>query len=165
MPQRSMIGLTIFTLLYPALSFFVDYVPNPMVPGAIIALNMIVIVLAGYFYGPWSGAVAGGMGTALSALIRVSMWDGLAIFPHIIMGFAAGWVFNKYRSEFLSALTVIIGHILNMLFYVRLELLTISPDDIGVTLLGLATEITIDVVAIILIIALFKKWIYSTQRW
>lgn len=91
---KRLLGVTVFTLLYPALAQVIKCIPNPMVPGAILALNMILPVLAGYFYGPSSGAVAGGLGTTLSALIRVSMFDTLAIFPHTVMGIVAGWAGN-----------------------------------------------------------------------
>ena len=164
-PQtKRLIGVIVFTLLYPAMAPLVEYIPNPMVPGAIVALNMIFPVLAGYFYGPLSGAVAGGVGTALAALLRVSMFDGLAIFPHIAMGLAAGWT-GKYRSEILSSITILVGHALNMLFFLRLELFTIPAEEVGVTLLGLAAETMIDIITIVLVIVLLKRWLYHTERW
>lgn len=159
-----LIGVTVFTLLYPALAYVVEYIPNPMVPGAIVALNMILPVLAGYFYGPLSGAVAGGVGTALAALLRASLFDGTAIFPHILMGATAGWM-GKRRAEILSSTTILIGHSLNMLFYLRLGVITIPPEQVGSTLLGLATEAMIDIVAIVLVIALLKRWLYQEHRW
>jgi uncharacterized membrane protein len=161
---KQIIGIAVFTLLYPALAYVVEYIPNPMVPGAIVALNMILPVLAGYFYGPLSGAVAGGVGTALAALLRASLFDGAAIFPHILMGAAAGWM-GKRRAEILSSTTILIGHALNMLFYLRLGVLTIPSERIASTLLGLATEAMIDIVAIVLVIALLKRWLYQEHRW
>jgi uncharacterized membrane protein len=161
---KQVIGIAVFTLLYPAMAYIVKYIPNPMVPGAIVALNMILPVLAGYFYGPLSGAVTGGVGTALSALLRASLFDGTAIFPHILMGAAAGWM-GKSRAEILSSTTILIGHILNMLFFLRLGVITIPPDRVASTLLGLATETMIDIVAIVLVIALLKRWLYQEHRW
>jgi uncharacterized membrane protein len=135
-----------------------------MVPGAIVALNMIMPVLAGYFYGPMSGAAAGGLGTALAALYDASLFNGLAIFPHALMGLAAGWI-GRYRSDLLSATTILLGHTLNMLFYLRLGVISIAPDQWGTTLLGLATETMVDIVAIVLVIALLKRWLYQVERW
>ncbi len=164
-PQtRRLVGIVVFTLIYPATAFVVKYIPNPMVPGAIVALNMIVPVLAGYFYGPVSGALAGGAGTAISALLRASMFDAMAVFPHAVMGAAAGWA-GKSRSEVLSAATIIIGHALNMLFYLRLGVLTVPPERVSLTLLGLAAETMVDIVAIILVILLLKKHLYQKERW
>ena len=65
--RKRVIGVTAFTLAYPAMQLGIQYVPNPMVPGATIALNMILPVLAGYFFGPWSGAVAGGAGAGIAS--------------------------------------------------------------------------------------------------
>lgn len=163
-PQtRRLIEVVGFIMLYPLSAEFIQYIPNPMVPGAIVALNMIVPVLAGYFYGPVTGAVVGGFGTAIAALWRVSMYDGLAIFPHLLMGYAAGWVGN-YRKEFLAALTILIGHSLNMLFYLRLALFSIPASEVGTTLLGLAVETMIDMVAIMLLVAVLKRGLYREAR-
>ncbi|MBU0496144.1 MAG: hypothetical protein KKB13_30185 [Chloroflexi bacterium] len=164
-PQtKRLLGIMAFTLLYPLLGPVVQYIPNPMVPGAIVALNMILPVLAGYFYGPVSGAVVGGVGTALAALLWVDPFDGLAIFPHIVMGALAGWT-GKQRSELLSSAMILVGHALNMLFYLRLGLITISLEEVGVTALGLAAETMIDIIAIVLVIILLKRWLYHEERW
>jgi len=160
--KKRWLGVIIFTLLYPATSqFFTSYLPNPMVPGATIALNMIFPVLAGYFYGAAGGAVAGGVGTALAALGRVSLFDGMAILPHAVMGIAAGWT-GQRRADLLASLTILIGHGLNMLFFLRLKLITIAPEDVGLTLVGLAAEALVDMVAIVLMITLLKK---PMQTW
>lgn len=62
---KAVLGIAAFTLAHPALEIVDQYFSNPMVPGAIIALNMILPVLAGYFFGPWSGAVAGSAGSGV----------------------------------------------------------------------------------------------------
>jgi uncharacterized membrane protein len=153
-------------LAYAGGAYLVRYIPNPMVPGALLALNMVFPVLAGYFYGPYSGVLAGGVGTALAALLRVDMYDALAIFPHAMMGLAAGLAGNR-RSDFLGALSIIVGLLLYLLFYIRFGMLEITPANFSVTLLGLTTETTIDLVAILLIITLLKRWLYQEekQRW
>jgi len=157
-------GLAVFILLYPLVALAFRNVPNPMVPGAILAFNMIFPVLAGYFYGPFSGAVSGATGTAISALLRGSPFDTLSIIPHLIMGLAAGWS-GKYRSDLLSALTIIIGHVLNLIVYAQWGLLKVSPGWLGPAALGLAVEATIDVVAIVLIMAWLGPRLYQTERW
>jgi uncharacterized membrane protein len=161
---KHQIGVLVFTALYPAGAYLVRYIPNPMVPGASVALNMILPVLAGYFYGPLSGATAGCVGTALAALLRVNMWDAVAIFPHTLMGLAAGWAGQK-RSEVLASTTILIGHALNMLFFLRLGMMTITAEQVGPMLLGLAAETMIDIVAIVLVAALLKQWLYESRRW
>jgi uncharacterized membrane protein len=157
-------GLIILTLAYPLTHFIVQYIPNPFVPSANIALNMIFPILAGYLYGPISGAMAGFLGTGLSALLGPDMYDAMSILPHTLMGAAAGLA-GASRSQFPAALTILIGHALNILFYWRFDLLVIG--HINTLLLGLVTESTIGVVAITLLIVLLQKWLYQEQdqRW
>jgi uncharacterized membrane protein len=162
--QKRLLGIAAFTLAYPALELIVQYIPNPMVPGAIIALNMIMPVLAGYFYGPWSGAVAGGAGTGIAALLGGSVFNYLAIIPNAIMGVVAGFS-GRFRSEFLTASTILVGHGLNMLVFIGTGVITIPAGKAGTTLLGLAAESMVDIIAIVLIIHLLKQYLYCPKRW
>lgn len=144
--------------------YLVEYIPNPLVPSASLAINMIFPILAGYFYGPLSGGVAGLLGTGLSALIAPDIYDALAVLPHTFMGFTAGLAGNS-RSQFLAALSILIGHALNILFFWRFDYLSIESPFI--LFLGLLTETTVDIVAVILFIVLFHKKLYrdDDQRW
>ena len=162
--RKRIIGIIVFTLLYPIGAHTAEHIPNPMVPGAIVALNMIFPVLAGYFYGPISGALVGGFGTAISALWRVSMFDAVSIGPHIVMGLTAGWV-GKYRSDVLCSLVVVLGHALNLMFYARMGLMTTLTDQPGLVVLGVAAEATVDIVALVLAMTLLKRWLYEANRW
>lgn len=157
-------GLIVLTLAYPLAHFVVAKIPNPFVPSANLALNMIFPVLAGYFYGPISGAIAGAIGTGLSALVAPDLYDAMSILPHAIMGYVAGLA-GTTQSQFSAALSILCGHLLNILFYWRFDLLTM--DDAGILFLGLLTETTIDVVAIVLIIVVLQKQLYreASQRW
>lgn len=162
--EKSYVGLTLLILAYSLAHYVVQYIPNPVVPNANIAINMIFPILAGYFYGPFSGAVAGALGTGLSALIYADMYDALAILPHVVMGIIAGYAGN-YHLHFMAALSVVAGHLLNVLFFLRLDQLVIqSPYTL---ILGLVTETTVDVVAVVLVIVLFQKRLYREreQRW
>ena len=161
---RTYLGLVIFTLAYPAAHSLVQFIPNPLVPNANLAINMIFPILAGYFYGPFSGAVAGMFGPALSGFVRGDLYDVLAIFPHTLMGFAAGMA-GRSKLQFLAALSVLIGHVLNVFFFWRFDLLTFKMPF--TLILGLLTETTVDVVAITLLIVLFQKTLYREveQRW
>jgi len=161
---QRIIGVTAFTLLFPATAPLAQHIPNPMVPGAIVSLNMILPVLAGHFYGPLSGAIAGGVGTLLAALWLSNKFYAVGLISMTILGAIAGWAGIR-RSETLSAMTIIPAHLLNMLLLTHLELLVIQPEQIKVILLGLATETMIDIVAIVLVITLLKKWLYQKERW
>ena len=50
-PIHPSVTLCVFTLLYALTAPLVEHIPNPMIPGAWLALNMIFPVLAGYFLG------------------------------------------------------------------------------------------------------------------
>jgi uncharacterized membrane protein len=158
------LGLIILTLAYPLTHYIFVHIPNPVVPSANLALNMIFPILAGYFYGPLSGVVAGAIGTGLAAFAGPDMYDALSILPHALMGYAAGLA-GESRSQFAGALSIILGHLLNILFYWRFDLIPFGHVD--TLLLGLLTETTIDVVAIILLIVFLQKTLYTDkeQRW
>lgn len=157
-------GLIILTLAYPLTHIIVHYIPNPVVPSANIALNMMFPILAGYFYGPVSGAIAGALGTGISAILAPDLYDAMSILPHAIMGIAAGYT-GAGRNQLLTGLTVLIGHTLNVFVYWRFNLLVI--DHLNTLFLGIITETTIDLVAIILAIVLLHKRLYkeNIQRW
>lgn len=157
-------GLLILIVAYPLTHFVVQYIPNPFIPTASLALNMIFPVLAGYFFGPLSGALAGALGTGFAALLGADLYDAMAILSHASMGVAAGFT-GVSRAQFLTASTVIIGHALNILFYWRFGLLQF--EHVSTLLLGLLTETTIDMVAIVLLIVLLQKWLHQPveQRW
>lgn len=162
--DRSYLGLILFTLAYPTTHFLVGHIPNPFVPDANLAINMIFPILAGYFYGPVSGSIAALLGTGLSAVFTADIYDALAILPHTVMGIAAGFAGN-FRQQFLAAGAVLIGHALNIFFFWRFDYLSIEKPFI--LALGLFTEMTFDVVAVILFIVLFHKKLYREDggRW
>ena len=77
--------------------------PNPFIPGAIIAVNMIVPVIAGILFGSWTGFLVGIFGTFLNSLTPAgSFFEFLAVLPHGIMGFLAGYFSGKLPSPILS---------------------------------------------------------------
>ncbi len=160
---KRLVGILVLTLLYPLANPLLVYLPNPMVPDAIIALNMILPVLAGYWFGVWSGVMVGGLGAGLSALLWVNAFDAYAILPHALMGAAAGW-FGERRAQTPAAFSILIGHGLNILFYWRMGLMLLDASRIGPILLGLTAEATIDVVAILLLLALLSPRLYCKER-
>lgn len=158
-----MLGAAGFTLLYPLFAPLLSNVPNPMVPGAIVALHLTFPVMAGFFYGPVSGAVAGGAGTALAWLVWRGPFDLLAVLPHLCMGLLAG-LLGRTGSEFITSLAVVPGHLLNMVFFMAFGAMVIEPHMWGLTILGLATESTMDIVIVILVCGQFKARLYSEER-
>ena len=162
--KKRIVGILVLTVLYPITSLMVRYIPNPMVPDAHIALNMIFPVLAGFFYGPMSGATAGCLGTGGAALLYANPFDAAATLPHTFMGILAGFAGRK-GIEFWSALSLLFGHILNLFFFARLGLITIPGEEIGRVSLGLAAETAIGVMAVSLLGALLKRGMFMADRW
>jgi hypothetical protein len=52
-----------------------------------------------------------------------------------------------------------------MLFYLGTGVITIPAETVGITLLGLATESMVDIIAIVILILLLKRHLYCTERW
>jgi uncharacterized membrane protein len=97
--------------------------PNPFIPGAIVAVNMVVPVLAGILFGPRTGFLTGVLGTALNALSPAgSPFERLAILPHGAMGFAAGWLRGRAPAP-IAALALLLGHVLNLAFFALFRLM------------------------------------------
>jgi len=162
--QRRRIGTVVLTVLYPVFALLVHRIPNPVVPGAVVALNMVFPVLAGFFFGPCSGALAGGLGAGLAALVQGSLFDGLAVLPHALMGGLAGRLGSR-GSEMKASLSLLLGHVLNLLFFVRLGLLpgavAVRPD----TGLGLLTECLVEMMAVVLLGMALRKSLFCDERW
>ena len=69
MSTRQIAYVAVLAALYVVVGQVVRFIPNPMVPGAIIALNMVVVVIAGILLGPTSGALVGLIGTAVNGFL------------------------------------------------------------------------------------------------
>jgi uncharacterized membrane protein len=72
MSARQTAYIAMFIALYAVIGQVIRFIPNPMVPGAIIALNMTIVVVAGILLGPAPGAFAGGLGSLLDGIVRGS---------------------------------------------------------------------------------------------
>ena len=152
------------TIAYPIAHALVANIPNPFVAQANVALNMIFPVLAGYFLGSVSGGIAGAVGTGLLALYSGDVYDALAILPHAVMGATAGWL-GAMRARIPAALTLLLEHGLNLAFYWRFGLLSLDhPETLA---LGIITETTVGVVAIVLTIITLNTRLYreGELRW
>lgn len=162
--MRRLIGVAVLTVLFPVAAPLVRHIPNPMIPGAIVSLNMVLPVLAGYFFGPCCGVVAGGVGAGLAALFQVDMFYALAVLPHAVMGGLAGLLGSR-ASELLASLSLLAGHVLNVFFFIRLGLLPVAPEALPSLALGLLTECSVEMVAVVLLATALRQSLYSSERW
>ncbi len=152
-------------VLYIGIGQFVHYLPNPMVPEAIIALNMTIVVIMAYFTGPWEGALIGLVGTLgnflFKLLIRsVDFYELAAVLPHTVMGAYAGWLAirdpNKER-KIITALCIFVGHGLNVAVFIITGLLALQQIASPVFWSGLLTEGIIDIIVILLVISIVEN--------
>jgi PAS domain S-box-containing protein len=160
-------GFLLLTLLYPIFAPIVRYLPNPMIEGAIIAINMIFPVLAGFYFGPKYGAISGSLGTFLSALLIPTPFEWLAIIPHGIMAAFSGIFTRRFKIEEISALSIFIGHFLNVTLFIVTKNKPYSPDSLGPLIFGVACEAMIEILIIILIInyiSVIKKYRDTNQK-
>lgn len=124
---------------------------NPFIPGAVIAVNMIVPVLAGKLGGKRMGAFVGFFATLLNALSPAgSVFEFAAILPHTIMGYVAGSI-SKSQPIPIVALTLIIGHAFNLLSFIAFGLMQFSVLQNLFFWYGLTYELFYGIITIIII--------------
>lgn len=155
MSTRQIAYVAVLAAVYAVVGQVVRFIPNPMVPGAIIALNMVVVVIAGILLGPGSGALVGLIGTFVNAVSPAgNPFEWAAIIPHTIMGFTAGLVGR--RNLVLGSLTIIVGHVLNVLAFILLKLMPANQMTATIFSIGLGAEVVVDVVVILVAVPLLR---------
>ncbi|MBI3998650.1 MAG: ECF transporter S component [Armatimonadetes bacterium] len=160
MPTRLITRVALLATMYVVLGQVVRFIPNPMVPGAIIALNMVVVVIAGMVLGPAAGALVGLVGTFVNAISPAgNPFEWAAIIPHTIMGFVAGLVGRS--SRVLGALTIIVGHVLNIAAFLLIGLLPARQVAVTIFSVGLLTEVVIDIIVIMIAVPLLRPLVSS----
>lgn len=153
--NENLIKIFVMVILYVLLGNINSLVPNPMIPGAVVAVNMIIVVLSGILFGKEVGLITGLMGTAINAVITGSSFEYASIIPHLIMGWAAGKI--KDKSGLLgSSLSIIIGHALNIIAYLISGLMTAT--DINSTFWkGRGYEAIFGVISIVILVWLYLR--------
>ena len=155
MSTRHMVQAAVLAAMYVVLGQVVRFIPNPMVPGANIALNMVVVVIAGILLGPAAGASVGFLGTLVNALSPSgNAFEWAAVIPHTIMGLSAGLIGG--RNLVLGALTIIVGHALNIIAFLIVRLLPMNQLAVTIFSIGLLAEVVIDVVVIVIAVPLLR---------
>ncbi len=155
MSTRLITRVALLAAVYVVLGQVVRFIPNPMVPGAVIALNMVVVVIAGMLLGPAAGALVGLVGTFVNAVSPAgNPFEWAAIIPHTIMGLVAGLVGG--RSRVVGALTIIVGHVLNVAAFILVGLMPATQMAVTIFSIGLLTEVVIDVVVILIGVPLLR---------
>lgn len=158
---RQIAYIAVLAAVYVVLGQLVRFIPNPMVPGAIIALNMVVVVIAGILLGPVAGALVGLIGTGVNSISPAgNQFEIAAIIPHTIMGFVAGWVGSRVPT-ILGALTILVGHVLNVLAFILVGLMPANQMTATIFSVGLLAEVVVDVVVIVIAVPLLRPLVKS----
>lgn len=147
---RSIILIILYVLLGNARSIE----PNPFIPGATLAANMVVPVIAGILFGRYCGLIVGFLGTFLNALSPAgSAFEFAAIIPHSIMGFTAGYFKGPAT---LRAFSLLIGHFLNVASFILFGLLPFATITVACFWYGIAYESFIGILAIIILVNIYR---------
>jgi LytS/YehU family sensor histidine kinase len=155
--DNNVMSIFIFIFLYVIIGQFNSYVKNPMVPGAIVAVNMIIIVIAGILYGKEVGLITGLMGTSINAVVMGNVtptnFEYASIIPHLIMGWTAGKLKEK-NGLLMSSFAIIVGHALNIITYLIAGLMK-TTDVNSIFFKGMAYEAIFGIISIVII-----SWLY-----
>ncbi len=153
--NENLVKIFVMVLLYVLLGNLNSLVANPMVPGTVVAVNMIIVVLAGILFGKEVGLLVGLMGASINGVITGSNFEYAAIIPHMIMGWSAGKI--REKSGLLgSSLAIIVGHVLNVIAFLIFGLMV--KDDINdVFWRGLGYEAVFGIMSIVIIAWLYIK--------
>jgi uncharacterized membrane protein len=154
--QRDVCQVVLPALLYLLLGNARSIQPNPFIPGAIIAVNMVIPVLTGILFGRVPGLLVGLLGTLLNAISPAgSLFEFLSIVPHGIMG----WVAGQFREKFptpIVACSLIVGHGLNILMYVLFGLLSFTSLLRPTFWYGLTYETFAGVIAVTIMAGIYR---------
>lgn len=91
-------------------------VPTPVV--GYIHLGDVGIFFASFAFGPWVGAVAGGLGTALADLTSpYAQWAIFSLLIHGLQGWVAGWMSGKWQSVGGLILASVVGGVIVVVGY------------------------------------------------
>lgn len=145
-------------LAYAGLGQITHFIPNPMVPEASLALNMVVPVIIGYFGGSVAGGIVGLLGAMLNYFAKIPFhgpdaYELVAILPHTVMGAVAG-LRSLEHSRIGTALTIVVGHGLNIAGFLLVGLFSLTVLKEIPFWTGLLTETIVDVILVALFIGL-----------
>lgn len=155
-----LLPVVLLVLLYILLGNARSVQPNPIVPGAIVAVNMVVPVLAGIFYGPWAGLAVGAVGTFANTLSPAgNEFEMLAILPHAVMGLLAGLLSRRYPTP-VAAFALLFGHMANIAMFSFFLQDSVFPEA-GILVnarfwQGLAFEAFAGILTVIVVAAIFR---------
>ncbi|HSB69037.1 MAG TPA: ECF transporter S component [Candidatus Methylomirabilis sp.] len=161
--RKDVSRVVLAVILYLLLGNARSVQPNPFIPGAIIAVNMVIPVLSGILFGRLAGLLVGLLGTSLNAISPAgSLFELLSIIPHGIMGWVAGHFRQRMPTPILAC-SLIVGHGLNILMYVLFGALSFASLLHLTFWYGLTYETFAGVVAVTILAGIYRLG-FQTSR-
>lgn len=161
---KELLAIVILSGLYVLLGNARSIQENPLIPGAVIAVNMIIPVIAGILFGWRAGLLVGLLGTMLNGFSPAGTpFDFLAAISHGIMGMTAGFLRRKLPSPIVSG-TLIIGHLLNILLFYLAGLIPIGTLSNPRLWLGIIYETVVGMLAIFVIMVVYHMAIAKQHK-
>lgn len=160
--NKEILQIVVLVVLYILIGNARSIQPNPVVPGAVIAVNMIVPIIGGILFGWRVGALVGLLGTFINAFTPAgNEFEFAAIIPHGVMGFIAGYYHEKFPVPLVAA-SIIIGHIFNILMFLSFGLLPFTSLNSLRFWYGLGFEALAGIISIVVIIAIYRMVVQTT---
>jgi len=154
--KKELAQIILLSILYVLIGNGRSIQPNPFIPGAVIAVYMVVPVVAGILFGCRVGFFVGLFGTLLNALSPAgTAFEFASIIPHAIMGMAAGCLRGKFPTP-IVACTLLIGHVLNMMVYMLSGLVDFGFHRDILFWKGLAYESFVGIMTVYVIATIYR---------
>ena len=161
--KRELVAIGAFVLLYILIGNARSIQPNPIIPGAVIAVNMVVPVIAGVLFGARAGLLVGVVGTLINSFIpgasdlveKDLIFERLAVIPHGIMGLCAGLLRDRFPTPIVAG-TLFIGHILNIFMFGVYGLISFSILTIPLFWYGLGFEVLAGTITVVIVVGLYR---------
>jgi len=149
------IRIVVLIIIYVLLGNIPQIQQNPIIADATLAVNMIIVVLAGILFGRKAGFSVGLFGTFFNALVTGSPFEFAAIVPHLIMGWTAG-ALKENSNTFWASLSIILGHLLNILVFLIVGLISLEIIASDTFWYGLGVEALLGIVSINIIVGIYR---------
>lgn len=106
---------------------YIKLMPTP--DGGYIHPGDAAIYFASFAFGPWVGAIAGGLGTALADTLGGFFlpWAPFSLLIHGFQGWVAGWVGRRWPSIWGLILASVIGGLIVVIGYLPVGMVFVGP--------------------------------------
>lgn len=116
----AMMAAVVFALTY------VRLLPTP--DGGYIHPGDAGIYFSAFAFGPWVGAIVGGLGTALAdAAGGFPQWAPFSFVIHGVQGLLVGWIYDRWPGTWGMIAALVVGGLIVVLGYLPVGMLLASP--------------------------------------